>query len=179
MIKNLTRHGNSYALIIDRAILELLKLEPDSPLELSTDGTVLIVQRAPDGHHRPRIEKAPKHTTRRAGGKDKKSATGAPHHAGRAITLADLRRRRREILDLAERHGAGNVRVIGSVARGEARPDSDVDLLVEIAADRSVLDQIALIQELGDLLNHRVDVVSERGLNTRIRDRILKEAVAL
>ena len=71
MIKHLTRHGNSYALIIDRAILELLKIRADSPLELSTDGTVLIVQRAPDTHEKPRTQKAPKHTTRRAGGKDK------------------------------------------------------------------------------------------------------------
>ncbi|MHC4108207.1 MAG: nucleotidyltransferase family protein [Planctomycetota bacterium] len=179
MIKNLTRHGNSYALIIDRAILELLKLGPESPLQLSTDGTALIVQRAPGTHDRPRAEKGPKRPTRRADAKVKKPGKGPPHHTRRPITLAHLRKRRREILALAVRHGAANVRVIGSVARGDARPDSDVDLLVEFAPERTLLDQISLIQALGDLLRRPVDIVSERGLNARIRDRVLEEAVAL
>ncbi|MCP3981461.1 MAG: nucleotidyltransferase family protein [bacterium] len=95
------------------------------------------------------------------------------------MTLSDLREFRDEILDVAERHGASNVRVFGSVARGAAGLDSDVDLLVEISDDRSLFDQIALIQELNELLDHPVDVVSDRGLNPRIRGRVLKEAVAL
>ena len=95
------------------------------------------------------------------------------------ITLSDLREYRDEILDLAARHGATNVRVFGSVARGAAVPDSDIDLLVEIASDRSLLDQIALIQDLRELLDHRVDVVSDRGLNPRVRRRVIEEAVPL
>ena len=95
------------------------------------------------------------------------------------LALQDLRRQREAILAIAAGHGASNVRVFGSVARGEAGPDSDVDLLVELAADRSLLDQIALMQDLGDLLHRRVDVVSERGLNARIRQRVLENAVAL
>ncbi len=96
-----------------------------------------------------------------------------------AITLASLRKQRDEILDLAARHGASHVRVFGSVARGAAGPESDIDLLVEIAGDRSILDQIALIQELGELLDRRVDVVSERGLNPILRQRVIEEAVPL
>lgn len=95
------------------------------------------------------------------------------------ITLSDLRMHRGEILDLAARHGAGHVRVFGSVARGSAGPESDVDLLVEIASDRSLLDQIALIQDLSELLDRRVDVISDRGLNPRVRQRVIEEAVPL
>jgi len=103
----------------------------------------------------------------------------SPSLRRRTITLTDLRARRDEILDLAAQHGATNVRVFGSVARGEAGPDSDVDLLVEIARDRSLLDHIALIQDLRDLLHHGVDVVSDCGLNPRVRGRVLEEAVSL
>lgn len=98
---------------------------------------------------------------------------------GAIITLRDLRARRDAILDLAARRGATNVRVFGSVARGGAGPDSDVDLLVEFASDRSLLDQVALIQDLTELLGHRVDVVSDRGLNPRLRQRVLDQAVPL
>ena len=102
-----------------------------------------------------------------------------PRLRGGTITLADLRKHRAEILDLAERHGARHVRVFGSVARGSAGPESDVDLLVEIASDRSLLDQIALIQDLSELLDRRVHVISDRGLNPRVRQRVLEEAVPL
>ncbi len=98
---------------------------------------------------------------------------------GATITLADLRAHRDAILDLAARHGATNVRVFGSLARGRAGPDSDVDLLVEIASERSLLDHVALIQDLTELLGRRVDVVSDRGLNPRARRRVLEEAVPL
>ena len=74
MIKTLTKHGNSYALIIDRAILELLGLEPDAPLELSTDGTALIVQPVRDARRRKRFDKALKQTNKRYGKTLKKLA---------------------------------------------------------------------------------------------------------
>jgi prevent-host-death family protein len=102
-----------------------------------------------------------------------------PHLRRGTITLSDLRMHRDEILDLAARHGAGHVRVFGSVARGSAGPESDIDLLVEIARDRSLLDQIALIQDLSELLDRRVDVISDRGLNPRVEQRVLEEAVPL
>ncbi len=104
---------------------------------------------------------------------------GRPRLRGGTITLANLREHRDEILDLAARHGARHVRVFGSVARGSAGPESDVDLLVEIASDRSLLDQIALIQDLSELLDRRVDVISDRGLNPRVQQRVIEEAVAL
>jgi len=84
-----------------------------------------------------------------------------------------------EIQAIAERHGARRLRVFGSVARGEARPDSDVDFLVELEEGRSLLDQAALLVDLQDLLGIQVDVVSEGGINPRMRDQILKEAVPL
>lgn len=74
MIKTLTKHGNSYALVIDRAILDLLKLEPDSPLEISTDGTALIIQPVRDAKRRQEFEKALKQTNKRFGKALKKLA---------------------------------------------------------------------------------------------------------
>ena len=85
--------------------------------------------------------------------------------------------KREEILRLASKYGARNVRIFGSVARGEAGADSDLDLLVELEAGRSLLDHVALIQDLEDLLGRKVDVVTERALHWYIRDRVLAEAV--
>ncbi len=90
-----------------------------------------------------------------------------------------LRERREEILRVAARHGARNVRVFGSVVRGEARPDSDVDFLVDIDRGRSLFDMGGLLIDLRDVLGREVDVVTERGLKARIRDRIIKEASPL
>jgi len=91
----------------------------------------------------------------------------------------ELKRRRRAITEIAGRHGARSVRVFGSIVRGEARPESDVDLLVTMAPGRSLLDQAALLVELQDLLGQDVDVVTEEGLGARIRERVLREAVPL
>jgi len=90
-----------------------------------------------------------------------------------------LREMREDILRIAAQHGARNVRIFGSVATGKARPDSDVDILVEMEPGRSLLDHVALWQDLEDLLGCRVDVVSEKALHWYIRDRVLKEAVLL
>lgn len=87
-----------------------------------------------------------------------------------------LRRRRAEILDIAARHGARNVRVFGSVARGDADERSDIDLLVDLEAGRSLLDLGGLWTELNERLGIRVDVVTEHGLRERIRERVLAEA---
>jgi uncharacterized protein len=84
--------------------------------------------------------------------------------------------RRDEILRLAEIHGARNIRVFGSVARGDARPDSDVDFLVEMESGRSLLDLGGLIADLEQCLGRRVDIVEPEGLHWFIRDRIMKEA---
>ncbi len=90
-----------------------------------------------------------------------------------------LKEKREDILCIATQHGASNVRIFGSVARGEARPDSDVDFLVELESGRSLLDRVALIQDLEDLLGTKVDVATDKGLRERVRDRILNEAVPL
>ena len=95
-----------------------------------------------------------------------------------APTLADLRARRDEILALAARYGASNVRVFGSVARGDATPDSDIDLLVNFGK-HSLLDRIALMRELGDLLGVSVDVVQEKTLKAHVRPQALREAISL
>lgn len=94
------------------------------------------------------------------------------------MTAAELvKSKREEILRLAARHGAHNVRVFGSAARGEADEQSDIDFLVELEPGRSLLDLGGLQYELESLLGCRVDVVTERGLKARIRDRVLHEAV--
>ena len=90
-----------------------------------------------------------------------------------------LRNKRKEILQVAARHGASNVRIFGSVARGESDEKSDLDLLVTMEPGRSLLDHAALWLELQELLGCEVDVVSEKGLRPRMRDRVLKEAVPL
>lgn len=95
------------------------------------------------------------------------------------MRLEELRNRRAEILRLAAVHGASNVRVFGSVARGEAREGSDVDFLVDLGRSRSLLDLGGLLEDLRELLSLPVDVVTERGLKSRIRDRVLQEAVLL
>jgi hypothetical protein len=90
-----------------------------------------------------------------------------------------LKEKREDILRIAAKHGARNVRVFGSVVRGEARPDSDVDFLVDMEPGRSLLDMGGLLMDLRDALGQEVDVVTERGLKTRIRERVLKEAMPL
>jgi predicted nucleotidyltransferase len=90
-----------------------------------------------------------------------------------------LQRYREEILDLAARHGARDVRVFGSLARGEGGEDSDLDLLVILAKGRSLLDLIALKREVEDLIQRPVDVVTEKALSPYLRERVLSEAVPL
>ena len=87
-----------------------------------------------------------------------------------------LKSRREEIISIAAKHGARNVRVFGSVARGEAGENSDIDLLVELDHGRSLLDLAGLVADLEELLEHKVDVVTEQGLYWLLRRRILKEA---
>jgi len=96
------------------------------------------------------------------------------------LTLEDLRHdKKAAILDLARRHGARSIRVYGSVARGQATDRSDLDLLVEWEADRSLLDVVGLKQDLEDLLGVTVDIGSERGLHWYIKEAVLREAVPL
>ncbi len=90
-----------------------------------------------------------------------------------------LRQYRNDILRLAAKHGARNVRVFGSIVRGDDTPDSDVDFLVEVGPNRSFFFPGGLVADLEDLLGRRVDVVTEKGLHSFIRDRVLKEAVLL
>lgn len=88
--------------------------------------------------------------------------------------------KREQILKLAEKHGAKNVRVFGSVARGEATPESDVDFLVDWDYSRiSAWGGIGLYTELENLLQRKVDITSEKELHWYIRDRVMKEAVML
>lgn len=95
------------------------------------------------------------------------------------VSLNDIQSQREHILEIALRHGASHVRIFGSVSRGSESSTSDIDLLVNMAPDRSLLDRIALIHELEDFLNHSVDVVNERALHPVIRDEVLAEAVEL
>jgi len=88
----------------------------------------------------------------------------------------DLHEQRNEIIRIAARHGAGNLRVFGSVARGDAGPESDVDLLVDMESDRSFLDLVGLGQDLEELLHRKVDVLTDESLHPMLRQRILAEA---
>ena len=95
------------------------------------------------------------------------------------VTLRTLEERRPQILALAERSGAGEVRVFGSVARGDATEDGDVDLLITTRGGCSLLDLGGLLEDLQDLLGCRVDLVTEDGLKPRLREQVLKEAIPL
>ncbi len=90
-----------------------------------------------------------------------------------------IREKRQLIMEIAGRHGAKNVRVFGSVARGESTEESDVDFLIEVEGPTSPWFPGGLVADLEALLGRRVDVVTERGLKKRIRERILREAVPL
>jgi predicted nucleotidyltransferase/DNA-binding XRE family transcriptional regulator len=90
-----------------------------------------------------------------------------------------LRRRRRRLLDAAERHGVGHLRAFGSLARGEATAESDVDLLVDLKPGRTLLDLAAFRREAGEILDLPVDVATADMLKTRIRDEVLGEALPL
>lgn len=96
------------------------------------------------------------------------------------ITLETLRREKKaEILRLAQEYGARNVRVFGSIARGDSREDSDIDFLVDLEEGRTLFDLGGLLMDLRDLLGARVDLITTRTLSRYIRDRVLAQAVLL
>lgn len=91
----------------------------------------------------------------------------------------DVQEKRQEILRIAASHGARNVRLFGSIARGEDHLESDIDLLVDTDSDRSLWDLVGLGQDLEELLDCRVDVLTDGSLHPALRERILAEARAL
>ena len=94
-------------------------------------------------------------------------------------TLEMLKKSRARILEIAARHGASNVRIFGSVVRGEDTQESDIDVLVDLAADRSLYDLVGFQQEIEALVGRKADVLTENGLNRYLKDRILAEASPL
>jgi uncharacterized protein len=97
----------------------------------------------------------------------------------KSVSSVVIQEAREEIRRIASAHGAGNVRLFGSTGRGEYGTTSDLDLLVDMAEDRSLFDLIALSDDLKESLGVEVDVVTEASLSPYIRDRVLDEAVAL
>ena len=90
-----------------------------------------------------------------------------------------LKDRREEVLKIAAKHGACNLRVFGSVARGEANDKSDIDFLVDLGENLSPWFPVRLIRDLENLLGRKVDIVTEKGLKERIKKRVLQEAISL
>lgn len=96
------------------------------------------------------------------------------------MLLDELHAKRAELATLASHYGARHLRVFGSVARGEERPDSDVDFLVELPRGYDLFEQrLPLAEQLSNLLKRRVDLIPEHELNPHIRDRVLNEATEL
>ncbi len=95
------------------------------------------------------------------------------------MTIDQVFEKREEILRIAAKHGARNIRIFGSVARGDADPESDIDLLVEVGPTMSSWFPAGLILDLEELLGRPVEVVTERGLSPYLRDRVLREAMPL
>lgn len=103
------------------------------------------------------------------------ATTAAPALAG--LDASPLRRERRRLLERARMHGARNLRVFGSVARGEARPDSDIDLLVDLEPGRTLLDLVALERDASEILGVEVDVAVVDMLREPVRREALRDAV--
>jgi uncharacterized protein len=95
------------------------------------------------------------------------------------VNISEIKEKREDILRIAKKHGAYNIRVFGSVVRGEAKQDSDLDILIDLEPNRSLLDHAGLIVDLQETMNCKVDVVTEKGLRPRIRDVILREAIPI
>lgn len=95
------------------------------------------------------------------------------------ITKETIRQKRDAILEVARRYGAHDVRIFGSVARGDVDEASDLDLIVRFDPGRSLFDHGGLIVDLEELLGVKVDVVSERGMRDRFREQVIKEAIPL
>jgi predicted nucleotidyltransferase len=95
------------------------------------------------------------------------------------MKIEDLKEKREQILGIAERHGARRVQIFGSLARGESETDSDVDFLIELKPGKTLLDIIAIKQDLEDFLQCRVDVVTQNTVSPYIRDEIVAQAVSL
>ena len=95
------------------------------------------------------------------------------------MKIEELKEKREQIYGIAERHGARTVQVFGSLARGESGGGSDVDFLIELEPGRTLLDIIAMKQDLEDLLQRKVDVVTERAVSPYIRNEILAQAISL
>jgi len=87
--------------------------------------------------------------------------------------------KREQILTVARRHGVTGIRVFGSMARGDAGPESDVDLLIEVGAEPSSWFPGGLVADLEELLGRRVQVITERGLDELLREQVLQEAIPL
>jgi hypothetical protein len=95
------------------------------------------------------------------------------------ITRQILQQKREAILEIARRYGASDIRIFGSVARGDATEASDLDLIVRFEPGRSLFDHGGLLMDLQDLLGVKVDVISEHGMRERFRNHVIKEAIPL
>lgn len=95
------------------------------------------------------------------------------------VTLSDIKNKRADIIRIASAHGGDHIRLFGSIARGSGGPSSDLDILVRMRPGSSLLDRIAIMLELEDLLGVKVDVVNEKALHKDIRQSVLKEGIPL
>ncbi len=93
--------------------------------------------------------------------------------------IEKIKQRRKQILDIAFKYGALNLSAFGSVVRGEDRPDSDFDFLVQMAPGHDLFDVLAMARELEDILEQKTDVITDEELSPYLKERILEEAIAV
>lgn len=94
-------------------------------------------------------------------------------------TVEMLKDKRKDILRIAASHGASSLRIFGSMARGEAGPTSDIDVLIDLEPGHDLLDIVAIKQDLEDLLGCPVDITTEAAISPYIREQVLREAISL
>lgn len=159
------------------------RLQDESPIDLSSSPDLRALAEQVQGTRRPRILQLGNKAIARIVPiphdelpETEQTGSAQPHRS--IPTLEMLRRRKAEILAVAANNGALDIKVFGSVARGEATPSSDIDFLVELAPDRTVYDLSSLILDLQDLLGFEVQVVEAKG-DSYVAQRIQREAVSL
>ena len=179
MLKTLTKHGNSLALVIEKGVLELLNIDDSTPIEILTDGTNLILSPVRDAGRKQQFQKALAKDKHRYGTNLKKPANEhSSTDVGSAHLLAERFNVTQERLEeFCRRHHIAKLSLFGSVLRDDFRPDSDIDVLVEFEPGHVPgFGIIAMQDELSQLTGRKVDLRTPGDISRYFREKVVREA---